>query len=250
MEFRVPVQLRPAGPRSPNSERLDIFWKRNTTLQCKWRWYEPADWDSQPSWRSSRSRATRNPWKRIWCISKSHPTTVRKTLPRGASAPRDGSATAPLPTRTGATWCAVEEATTHTSTPRCGSATANSTGAALSSATRAASGQRCSPANNGAKQSEPPPVRKVEYNKQRQHHFAHLIPLGEKNPSQHHNNHSLPTTTYASKDGAFWLAGCCNCFGSKGNRIKVMLTTTWNFLSVSLSIFFFLNYNLGVVEFS
>lgn len=48
--------------------------------------------------------------------------------------------------------------------------------------------------------------------------------LWEKNPNHHHNNHSL-LTTYTSKDGAFWLAGCCNCFGNKGNRIKVMLAT-------------------------
>lgn len=70
-------------------------------------------------------------------------------LPRGALVPRDDSATVPLPTRMGATWCAVGEGTTHTSTPRCGNAIANSTGAALWSATRVVSGQRCSPANNG-----------------------------------------------------------------------------------------------------
>uniref|UniRef100_A0A2K5VJ85 Protein Wnt n=1 Tax=Macaca fascicularis TaxID=9541 RepID=A0A2K5VJ85_MACFA len=51
------------------------------------------------------------------------------------------------PVRTAVTPCAVAEATTPTSTPRCGSATANSTGAASSSATPAASAPRSSPAS-------------------------------------------------------------------------------------------------------
>lgn len=41
------------------------------------------------------------------------------------------------------TSCAAAAATTHTSTPECGSATASSTGAATSSATRAVSARRC-----------------------------------------------------------------------------------------------------------
>ncbi|KAF3855108.1 hypothetical protein F7725_023163 [Dissostichus mawsoni] len=47
--------------------------------------------------------------------------------------------------------CAVGGATIHTSTPKCGSATVSSNGAALSSATRAVRGRRCLPANKDAR---------------------------------------------------------------------------------------------------
>lgn len=47
----------------------------------------------------------------------------------------------------GATSCAAAEGTTLTSTPRCGSVTASFSGAALSNATPAVRGRRCSPAN-------------------------------------------------------------------------------------------------------
>lgn len=144
----VPVQPRPVGLPSQNSERLAIFWKRNTTLLCRWKLSGQAGFDNPPFWRSNRSEVTRNPWKRIWYISTSHPTTARKMLPLGVWARRDVSAIVPHPALMGATWCAVGGATTPTSTPKFGSVTANSTGAALWNATRAVSGQRCSPVNN------------------------------------------------------------------------------------------------------
>lgn len=133
-------------------------------------------------------------------------------LPRGVSVPRDDSATVPHPMRMGVTWCAVEEGTTHTSTPRCGNVIANSTGAALWSATRVVSGQRCSPANNGimCKQTEPIAISEESgVQPTTTASFCTSNLLREKNPNHHHNDHSLPTT-YTSKDGAFFLAGCCN----------------------------------------
>lgn len=177
-------------------------------------------------------------------------------LPQGVSVPRDDSATAPLPTRTGATWCAAEEGTTHTSTPRCGNATANSTGAALSSATRVASGQRCSPANNGieCKQSELPRVRKVEYNKQRQHHFAHLILLRKRTPANTTTTTpSLLLLMLLRMVHFGWLA-VVTALETRATGLRWCWQPRETF-SISLSPFFFfilnfLNYNLGVVEFS
>lgn len=67
---------------------------------------------------------------------------------QAASAHRAACATAPRLTATVVTWCAAVVATTRTSIPGCGSATASSSGAASSSATSAASGRRCSPASN------------------------------------------------------------------------------------------------------
>lgn len=171
-------------------------------------------------------------------------------LPQEVLAPRDDSVTAPLPMRMGVTWCAVEEVTTHTSTPRCGSATANSTGAVLWSATLVASGQRCSPANNGVVHKWTEQIATSEDSGGQQMTTASFCTsnlLWEKKINRYINQ-SLPTT-YTSTDGAFWLADCCDCFGNKDNRTKVMLTTTRNFLSLFFSSFF-LSYNLGAVEFS
>lgn len=154
-------------------------------------------------------------------------------LPRGALVPRDDSVTEPLPVQMGVTWCAVEEVTTHTSTPRCGSVIANSTGAALWSATHVASGQRCSPANNGIMCKWTEQITTSEdsgVQRMMTASFCTSNVLWEKNkPTQWPiSPHYLHLT-----DGAFWLAGCCDCFGNKGNRIKVMLTTTWQpFLSL------------------
>lgn len=82
------------------------------------------------------------------------------------------------------------------------------------------SGQRCSPANNGivCKQTEQTTVSEESGVQQTTASFCTSNPLGEKNPSQHHNNHSLPTTTYTSKDGAFWLAGCCKLLWKQGQQ--------------------------------
>lgn len=117
-------------------------------LQCKWKWSGPAGFGNQPSWRSSRSEATRSQWRLIWSTLTNRRITVKRMLQQGALGPRAGCATVRPSGRMAVAWCAAEGATTLTSTPRCGSATASSTGVALWNATPAANGQKCSLASN------------------------------------------------------------------------------------------------------
>lgn len=137
-------------------------------LRCKWKWSGPAGFGNRPSWRSSKSEATRSQWRPIWSTSTNHRITVKRMLQQGALGPRAGSATVHPSGRTAVAWCAAEGATTLTSTPRCGSATASSTGVALWNATPAANGQKCSLASN-LKMEQPehghnPPFGSVEQN--------------------------------------------------------------------------------------
>lgn len=72
---------------------------------------------------------------------------MRRTRPREVWAPKDACVIAPRLIRMAATLCAAAGATIRTSTPKFGSAIVSSSGAALSSATHAARGRRCLPAN-------------------------------------------------------------------------------------------------------
>lgn len=112
-----------------------------------WRLFEPVDYASLPSSRWRKCMAIKNLRRQIWSTLSVHLTTVRRMLRQAAWGRRVVYATEPRHIQMAATSCAVAEGTTLTSIPRCGSVTASFSGAALSNATPAVRGRRCSLAN-------------------------------------------------------------------------------------------------------
>ena len=147
MAFPVLAPLRPAGSPYRSSESSATCWRSATAKRFKWSLSGPRGSASRPSCVSKRPGATRSPRTRTWSTWSARPTTARRTRRRGARGRGAGCATAPRPTQTAAMWCAAAGVTTRTTTRACGSATASSTGAASSSATRAVRNQRFSPAS-------------------------------------------------------------------------------------------------------
>lgn len=147
MAYPVPAPPRPAGSPFPSSERLATCWRNATSMRFRSSRSGPRGSASPPSYGSKKPAVTRSPQTQTWSTWSVRPTTAKRTQSQEVQEHGAGCATAPPPTQTVVTWCAVAGATTHTTTRASGSATASSTGAALSSATPAARNQRFTPAS-------------------------------------------------------------------------------------------------------